>query len=218
MSLIVNDALNLGGAKDVLRARIEWSIREGGEFSMVGEIYYKDGGESGGQCIDTIAELYPQNEKVQRMHKIWKRWHLNHLRAGCIHQMRDWDTGKELELIHYKPTLKFYAESRKAQWGELPLDEYERFQDTAAIVREIVIGRNCPKYETLAVFTWKNREYIAEEKREKKTAGWVHVGEHPEGLLMKPCEICGYKYGSAWLKEELPPEVIEEILSWSKEE
>jgi hypothetical protein len=26
---------------------------------------------------------------------------------------------------------------------------------------------------------------------------------------MVPCPICGYKYGSAWLKEEVPAEVID---------
>jgi len=32
--------------------------------------------------------------------------------------------------------------------------------------------------------------------------------EHPEGLLSEPCPVCGYKYGSAWLREELPADVI----------
>ena len=36
----------------------------------------------------------------------------------------------------------------------------------------------------------------------------VTHSEHPKGLLSKPCPACGYKYGSAWLKEEVPPEVI----------
>ena len=40
----------------------------------------------GGQCIDEIAKLFPHNEKVQRIKKIWERWHLNDLHAGCKHQ------------------------------------------------------------------------------------------------------------------------------------
>lgn len=38
---------------------------------------------------------------------------------------------------------------------------------------------------------------------------WVSQSEHPDGLLSKPCPVCGYKYGSAWLKEAVPDEVIE---------
>jgi len=31
---------------------------------------------------------------------------------------------------------------------------------------------------------------------------------HKDGLLTKACPNCGYKYGSAWLKKEVPEEVI----------
>jgi hypothetical protein len=44
--------------------------------------------------------------------------------------------------------------------------------------------------------------------------GWVRAEDHPDGLLGKPCSVCGYKYGTAWLKEELPPEIVAEIKSW----
>ena len=45
---------------------------------------------------------------------------------------------------------------------------------------------------------------------------WVRREEHPQGLLMEPCPVCGYRYGSAWLHEELPKDVIAEIESWSE--
>lgn len=38
---------------------------------------------------------------------------------------------------------------------------------------------------------------------------WVRRDEHPEGLLSFPCPTCGYKYGSAWLVEIMPAEVLE---------
>lgn len=47
------------------------------------------------------------------------------------------------------------------------------------------------------------------EKVERKAAGWVYPSEHPRGLLTKPCEVCGYKYGSAWLFEAVPLQVVE---------
>lgn len=43
-----------------------------------------------------------------------------------------------------------------------------------------------------------------------KPAGWVLPEEHPEGLLTKPCPVCGHRYGSSWLYEEVP----EEVLAW----
>lgn len=37
---------------------------------------------------------------------------------------------------------------------------------------------------------------------------WITPVEHPDGLLGKPCPTCGYKYGSAWIYELPPPEVL----------
>jgi hypothetical protein len=37
---------------------------------------------------------------------------------------------------------------------------------------------------------------------------WVRADEFEGGLLSAPCPTCGYKYGSAWLKRELPAEII----------
>lgn len=36
------------------------------------------------------------------------------------------------------------------------------------------------------------------EKTESKSLGWLHEDEHPEGILCKPCPVCGYKYGTSW--------------------
>jgi hypothetical protein len=43
----------------------------------------------------------------------------------------------------------------------------------------------------------------------QRALGWTKYNEHPN----EPCPECGYKYGSAWLKEELPQEVIDFLAS-----
>ena len=40
-------------------------------------------------------------------------------------------------------------------------------------------------------------------------ASWVYPKEHPKGLLTKPCPVCGYRYGTAWLKKDVPQSVID---------
>ncbi len=42
---------------------------------------------------------------------------------------------------------------------------------------------------------------------------WVRRDEHPEGLLSHPCPTCGYKYGTAWLHEDIPSEVLDFLSS-----
>lgn len=38
---------------------------------------------------------------------------------------------------------------------------------------------------------------------------WVRPAAHPDGLMGVPCPTCGYKFGSAWLTEEVPADVLE---------
>ena len=41
-----------------------------------------------------------------------------------------------------------------------------------------------------------------------KFLGWLREDEHPDGSLCRACPVCGYKYGTSFLKEEVPPKVI----------
>lgn len=59
---------------------VEWSLVDG-NFSMTGTINKYMGG-SCGQNLDSIAELFPDDEKLQRMVAVWREWHLNDMTAG----------------------------------------------------------------------------------------------------------------------------------------
>lgn len=47
----------------------------------------------------------------------------------------------------------------------------------------------------------------------KQWTGHLYESQHPKGVLCKPCPECGYKYGTQWLYEKLPQEIIDELLS-----
>ena len=38
---------------------------------------------------------------------------------------------------------------------------------------------------------------------------WVEPTEHPKGLLCKQCPVCGYQYGSKWLKVDVPADALD---------
>lgn len=126
---------------------------------------------SGGQNIDTIAELLPHNKKVKRIKEIWELYHLNDMKAGCEHQRAEkW-------------------EDRRIPVVELP-------------------GCSSNRDERGFYAIWI---YPLESKGSWFVADYSC---HKDGLLTKPCAVCGYKYGSAWLFEEIPAEIITEIKSW----
>ena len=162
-----------------------------------------------GQIIDHVANIERLADgwtpaKLGKFIEVWHRWHLNDMRAGCEHQ-RDDGWGKEsITLItpqfhtwrlvgqnsHAKPfCAKLYAKvAEAALYGEI----YE------------------PK--TPAEKSWFDSKVI-EIKTETKSSSLVRPQKHPKGVLTKACPICGYKYGTSRLKEEVPQDVLKFLAS-----
>lgn len=95
--------LNLGKidwnktGKKINKVVIEYELeektdRETGEaylqFTASGEVWNSKGTDiiEGGQMLDRIAKRFPTNPRVQELTKIWRRWHLNGMKAACEHQ------------------------------------------------------------------------------------------------------------------------------------
>jgi hypothetical protein len=146
---------NKSGRKNC-KAVLEWSLSPEGEFSMSASIWNPRETDiyCGGQCVDEVVAYFPRNATAQRMAEIWRRWHLNHMKAGSpaqaahLRTLGEWTYGRDGFNSHY-------------DWACEKLKEVGLLED----------------------------------------ASYLHNG--------KP-----YRYGSAWLKEELPADVRAEIESW----
>jgi len=193
-------------------ARVEY---DGTRLSIVGVIGPKSDGDARGGCgqIDPAEETFTNYapgwdaEKVAEFARIWKRWHLNDMRAGCEHQRANWPSPSEqVEVVTYKLTTDALiaqnrVRSRIAQdmtalgKCELTAEERELYALPYTTTQTPdADGPTAGRYEV--------------KTREQKAIGWLGADEHPRGILGKPCEVCGYKYGHAWLTEEIPAEVI----------
>lgn len=51
-------------------------------------------------------------------------------------------------------------------------------------------------------------DHIGKGRSTWNMLAWVTPEEHPDGLLGYPCAICHYKYGTKWLREEVPDGVV----------
>lgn len=134
------------------KAVLTWELHEG-RFSMCGEIWNPRETDCYccGQCVDTVAAYFSNNAKVQRMLAIWKRWHLNDMKAGSPAQQ---------EWLETNPVKAVYPESH---------------------------------YEVAS-------------------AKLAEAGLNPDPNFIRNGKP--YKYGTAWLKEEIPADVVAEIESW----
>lgn len=144
--------------------------------------------------------------KIAHLFAVWNRWHLNDMRAGCEHQERNWNKNKELQIPKYTWTIEYNNARNRAADGKMSMAEYQTFRTMSQKVIDLTINDN-RNDEIIKLLT--DAKMLRVEKIETKIANWVTQNEHPEGILSKPCEICGYKYGSKWNFEQVPEDVLE---------
>lgn len=155
-----------------------------------------------GQCVDQIAEFFPELAPAMP-------WHLNDLQAGCEHQRATWNTTEPIELTYYGLT----TEASKLRHDTMHAAALAQIRGTAF--------EPTPTARALVELTdWYLHKLTPPDadsplsgcyevkKRETKNAGWIPHTDHPRGLLSKPCEVCGYKYGTAWLYAPIPADVL----------
>jgi hypothetical protein len=182
-----------------------------GKLSITGVHGPRSNGDaygSCGQCIDTARTCSP------RFADLWDRWHLNDMRPGCEHQ-RDWDTVKKLEVPSYTWSNKFHQTRNAIADGEQQAPS--NWPEIVRQVQEVCMGGGWWKLARnrfLVIAECLAGGWIKLDKVETKGAGWVYPHEHTEGTLTKPCSVCGYKYGSAWNREEVPADILAELQAW----
>jgi hypothetical protein len=139
-------------------------VYTGGKLSLHGVVGPMRNGNatgSAGQIQDELLNLTEYapgwtEELARKLYETWERWHLNDMRAACVHQ-------------------------RAMGWDKEPID---------------------PTQPTTAY----GKFYPGQESSSWNLKAWAYP---PIGHLTEACPECGYKYGTAWLKEEVPAEVID---------
>lgn len=153
-------------------------------------------------------------DMLAKFFAVWQEWHLNDMSPMCEHQRaHGWDeTAKEkVNLYHWQLKSEILSQQKKLQ--ERSLEALKRGEQVQ-LDREEQDLLGLP-YSTI---TYRPEPFLThyEPKHrldgagavETKALGWLRPDEHPRGLLTKPCEVCSYKYGTAWKKREVPEDVL----------
>lgn len=199
--------------------KIEYNESKG-RLSITGVIAPTKNGNalgSAGQCVDEIRGGTPTDdwnkEMLNKFCDIWDRWHLNDLRPYCKHQKElGWDiiASEKVNIYHYKLTKEANNKKKEAEKRAL---ECLRNGDTFIPTKSEIYFANLENFkDDISAEPPENYEphksVLYNSTYKTKSLGWLRPDEHPEGILTKPCPVCGYKYGTAWLKEEVPEDVI----------
>ena len=206
---------------------IEVEYREtqnGMEFSACGNIYNRFHSDiiMGGQCLDDLKEYIGDNETFKIIYRLWNLYHLNSMRSTCEHQRElGWDklARKEAYIYHWKLNDKMVAERKKIKKSVMNrllsgetvcLTEYERkimnleyFYDSYTETLDNELAEFYNSYDSFR----GHKEFYR--------LGTLKETEHPDGILNKPCPVCGHKYGER-MYMPIPEEddkIIRELLS-----
>lgn len=181
--------------------------------------------ESCGQIRDTISDFFPQVKPLLP-------WHLNHLSPGCEHQdALNWGRGKTVAVtndswteaqrtvIEHDIAAKHKDKLEKEllrRWADLCANKNAAIAwikkhngghcgaDDLSMLMGAEKLRNSISSIRLRAFERWLREEVDRDNPSPKFEGELY-----KDCLGAPCPTCGYKYGTQWLKRELPPEIIE---------
>jgi len=240
----------LGKNSEGLNCFIEWKLDKG-KFSASGFCMNRAGTdhEQGGQMLDELLEYFPEHEQMFMIHRVWKKYHLNDMKAGSPKQEELIDNligpayeKRKGEVREHNSTI--YDAERQLKRiiaDKCKTDDREKIDYNYKKILSLVKGMNL-KDNKLTWFVlvpyWKvdrlatgvdysdNKLTISNKllntvrmKTHDTPSHYDFVCSELEklGRLRDPDYLVdgvAYKYGSKWPKEELPPEVIEEIQSW----
>ena len=142
----------------------------------------------GRQCVDTLAEEFPGHKTAQRLLAIWKKWHLNGMKAGTPAQMAEIERRTKLARDQFPSAI--YSDG-SINWYKLA--EFHGLNSGASHYDLACLWlREAGLYETpIPDVDWARWGKPAMTKR-------------ADGVLV-------YTYGHAWLYEPMPSEVADEI-------
>ena len=201
-------------------------IYEDGRLSIHGVIGPMSNGNSrggAGQCVDSIRSGEPTEdwtkEMLEKFCNIWDEWHLNDMRPYCQHQKElGWreQASEKITLYHYTLTIDASNAKRSAEAEALKALRNGRiFEPTKEQILFASLAYGLDIYEELsgelAQYYQPRKSLYAGDHgfTETQTRGWVRYDDDDKGILCKPCPVCGYKYGTSWIKEEVPQEIID---------
>lgn len=181
---------------------------------------------SAGQCVDEIRKGTPAaswtDEMLEKFCNIWEQWHLNDMRAYCKHQKElGWKDHlyDKVKIETWTLTNESMQAKKDAEKRALKcLKEGKPFYPTKDEIAYANMKSSIKVYNDEHVslgglyresYELKEKDCLGHSNTEYKDRSWIRYKDHPLGFLGRPCPVCGYEYGSSWLKEDLPQDVID---------
>lgn len=203
-------------------AKIEY---ENGRLSISGVIGPTGSGNckgSAGQCVDDIRKGEPtedwNSDMLQKFCDIWDRWHLNDMRPYCPHMKElGWaeQAQEKVKVVKWTATRQAMDKAKEAEKRAIsclksgatfvPTQDETMYANVSYHV--VTYGDELPEHPEF--YEFKESDCLGHSNMTYEARGHIQHTEHGLGLLGKKCPTCGYGYGTAWLREDVPQDVLD---------
>lgn len=164
--------------------------------------------------LSTIADSFPDNRDINLFSLLLNRWNYNNLRPCCKHV--DYSKVENniipIYLVDLKPEtknkikrIKNYVVSELLKYDRATLTEEQK---------EILNLSEYVDYEQYKDFPEDLKAYYYCEIVNYEKARFVSWYDNPEGLINRPCPVCGQRYGEKYCFERIPDNVLATIIKW----
>ena len=207
-----------GKKQNLVTIDFEYKEKKEGQkvLSISGNIWNKNKSDilAGGQMLDDLVEyFFNTSTGFKDVHRLWKLYHLNDMHPECKHQKNNgWEelASEKVDIYTFSLTTEGYSKKREVEKEAMEkLKKGENVKLTQEEIKRLSLVYDIKTHQKELNDAIK--DFYTLEKTEIKTLGWLREEEHPQGLLLKKCEVCGYKYGSKWNYVAIP-EADEKII------
>lgn len=204
------DYYGRGSRRNAVTVDIEYTEKDGKKvFTASGMIWNSTRSDCicGGQCLDTIAQ-YIKNPTFKQIFRLWNLYHLNDMHPECEHQAAaGWREKAAEKVTLYKFTLTPETMTQARKLEEAAIEAAKQGKPFTTTPQERTILNLKYFYDSHSETLPETiAQYYKLKSTETKSLGWLRESEHPDGILRKPCPVCGYAYGSKWVYFPIPEE------------
>lgn len=194
------------GAPNKATCTIEMELRQKDDkevLSVLGDVY----NVASGQCLDVVLEYYGDNPLVAEICDLWEKYHLNDMNPDCEHGINEKLADKKITVNTYHQTIETITKINDIN-DKIKQQILEDGVATVSPVERLLLSL---PYERTDNIPPNLLPYYKLVKTDTRSARWVPYTEHPDGVLGKPCPICGYKYGTQWNYRPIPEKDLTRI-------
>lgn len=204
------DYYGRGSRRNAVTVDVEYTEKDGKKvFTASGMIWNSTRTDCicGGQCLDTIAQ-YIKNPTFKQILRLWNLYHLNDMHPECEHQAAaGWREKAAEKVTLYKFTLTPETMTQARKLEEAAIEAAKQGKPFTTTPQERTILNLKYFYDSHSETLPETiAQYYKLKSTETKALGWLKESEHPNGILCKPCPVCGYAYGSKWVYFPIPEE------------